>query len=38
MSTIKCARKALEEIESPAYLEKLSGTLGAEPVENYLAK
>ncbi|HEV2695277.1 MAG TPA: hypothetical protein VG347_20455 [Verrucomicrobiae bacterium] len=25
------ARKTLEEIESPAYLEKLSGTLGAEP-------
>jgi hypothetical protein len=32
------ARKTLEEIESPAYLGKLSGTLGAEPVENYLAK
>jgi len=32
------ARKMLEEIESPAYLEKLKGTLGAEPVENYLAK
>ena len=32
------ARKTLEEIESPAYLEKLSGTLGAEPVENYLTK
>ena len=32
------ARKLLEEIESPAYLEKLRGTLGAEPVENYLAK
>ena len=32
------ARKALEEIEAPAYLEKISGTLGAEPVENYLAK
>ena len=32
------ARKTLEEIESPAYLEKLRGTLGAEPVENYLAK
>ena len=30
------ARKTLEEIESPAYLEKLRGTLGAEPVENYL--
>jgi hypothetical protein len=32
------ARKTLEEIESPAYLEKLAGTLGAEPVENYLGK
>jgi hypothetical protein len=32
------ARKTLEEIESPAYLEKLHGTLGADPVENYLAK
>lgn len=32
------ARKILEQIESPAYLEKLKGTLGAEPVESYLAK
>ena len=32
------ARKTLEEIESPAYLQKLSGALGAEPVGNYLAK
>ena len=30
------ARKSLEEIESPDYLKKLAGTLGAEPVENYL--
>ena len=30
------ARKKLDEVESAAYLEKLSGTLGAEPVENYL--
>jgi hypothetical protein len=30
------ARKTLEAAESPDYLEKLSGTLGAEPVENYL--
>jgi hypothetical protein len=30
------ARKTLEEAESPDYLKKLSGTLGAEPVENYL--
>jgi len=31
------ARKTLGEIESPAYLGKLSGTLGAEPIGNYLA-
>jgi hypothetical protein len=31
------ARKMLEQIESPEYLEKLKGTLGAEPIENYLA-
>jgi hypothetical protein len=30
------ARKMLEEVESRAYLEKLSGTLGAEPIEAYL--
>ena len=30
------ARKTLEEVESPDYLKKLSGTLGAEPVDNYL--
>ncbi len=30
------ARKTLEEVESPAYLKKLSGTLGAEPIEAYL--
>ena len=30
------ARQTLEEIESPAYLAKLSGTLGAEPIENHL--
>jgi phosphoenolpyruvate carboxykinase (diphosphate) len=30
------ARKKLEEVESPKFLESLSGTLGAEPVENYL--
>ena len=30
------ARKTLAEVESPDYLNKLSGTLGAEPVENYL--
>jgi len=30
------ARKVLEEVESPDYLKKLSGTLGAEPIEAYL--
>jgi hypothetical protein len=30
------ARKSLEEIESPDYVKKLTGTLGAEPVEHYL--
>jgi hypothetical protein len=30
------ARKMLEEVESPACLKKLSGTLGAEPIEAYL--
>lgn len=29
-------RKILEEVESPDYLDKLSGTLGAEPIEAYL--
>jgi hypothetical protein len=30
-------RKILEEVESPEYVKKLSGTLGAEPIEAYLA-
>jgi hypothetical protein len=30
------ARKILEEVESSDYLKKLSGTLGAEPIENYV--
>jgi len=30
------ARKTLEAVESPDYLKKLSGTLGAEPIEAYL--
>jgi hypothetical protein len=30
------ARKTLDEVEAPSYLEKLSGTLGAEPIGNYL--
>ncbi len=29
------ARKMLEEVESPDYLKRLSGTLGAEPIEAY---
>jgi hypothetical protein len=29
-------RKSLEEVEAADYLEKLSGTLGAEPIEAYL--
>ncbi|MGO8674232.1 MAG: hypothetical protein ACLQVX_00025 [Limisphaerales bacterium] len=30
------ARAALKRAEAPAYLEELRGTLGAEPIENYL--
>jgi hypothetical protein len=30
------AKKTLEQVESPAYVETLRGTLGAEPIENYL--
>ncbi len=30
------ARKTLEQVESPAYLESLRGTIGAEPIEPYL--
>ncbi|HEU6447240.1 MAG TPA: hypothetical protein VFV23_02230 [Verrucomicrobiae bacterium] len=30
------ARKMLAEVEAPDYLKKLSGTLGAEPIEAYL--
>ena len=29
------ARKTLEQVDSPEYLKKLTGTLGAEPIENY---
>ncbi len=32
------ARKTLEEVEAPAYLEALRGTLGAEPIEAYTRK
>ena len=31
------ARKTLETVESPDYLKKLAGTIGAEPIENYTA-
>ena len=31
------ARKKLEEVESTEYVQQLTGTLGAEPVEAYLA-
>jgi hypothetical protein len=31
-------RQTLEEVESTDYLEQLSGTLGAEPIEAYLGK
>ena len=30
------AWRTLEQIESPAYMENLRGTLGAEPIESYL--
>lgn len=30
------ARKMLEQVDSPAYLGKLAGTIGAEPIESYL--
>ena len=32
------ARQTLAEIETPAYLEKLTGTIGVEPIAAYLAK
>jgi hypothetical protein len=31
------ARKTLEAVESPDYPKKLTGTLGAEPIENYVS-
>jgi hypothetical protein len=31
------AKKTLEQVESPEYMESLRGTLGAEPMESYLA-
>jgi hypothetical protein len=30
------ARQRLEEVESPEYLKKLAGTLGAEPIDHYI--
>lgn len=35
---LTAARKVLSEVESPEYLNKLSGTIGAEPIEPYLNK
>jgi hypothetical protein len=35
-SRLESARKTLEQVESPAYVESLRGTLGAEPIEAYL--
>jgi hypothetical protein len=32
------ARKTLAQVDSPAYLESLRGTLGAEPIEAYLLR
>jgi hypothetical protein len=32
------ARKTLAAVEAPEYLQQLIGTIGAEPVENYLVK
>ena len=32
------ARKTLAAVEAPEYLKQLTGTIGAEPVENYLIK
>jgi len=31
------ARKTLEQVESPDYVKKLVGTIGAEPIEQYTA-
>ncbi len=33
---LRAARRALEELDSPSYLQSLSGTLGAEPLGAYL--
>ena len=32
------AKKTAAEVDSPAYLEKLAGTLGAEPIDQYLGE
>ncbi|HVV71177.1 MAG TPA: hypothetical protein VHI52_06715, partial [Verrucomicrobiae bacterium] len=36
-SRLAKARKTLEEVESPSYLDKLRGTLGAEPIQAYFS-
>jgi len=33
---LTAARKTLEAVESPDYLKKLAGTIGAEPIEGYV--
>ena len=38
LTRLNSARRTLEQVESPEYLKKLSGTLGAEPIEAYIAK
>jgi hypothetical protein len=35
-SRLANARKMLEQVESPDYLKKLAGTIGAEPIGNYV--
>jgi len=33
---LECARKTAGQVDSPAYLESLRGTIGVEPIEAYL--
>jgi hypothetical protein len=37
-SRLADARKTFEQVDSPAYLESLRGTIGAEPIDAYLNK
>ena len=34
---LTAARKTYEAVESPEYLKQLAGTIGAEPIGNYLS-